>query len=168
MQSEKTVQLIEKLNLSFHEEGGYFNETFRSEEIITTNRDVNNGERRLATCIYYMLTNTAPLGYFHSNMSPILHFHHAGGPMIYRFIHGDGRIEEHVMGQDIANGQVLQLVAPAGCWKSTQLAPDHEYGLVSEVVFPGWELFDSIIAKKQSLLDAFPQHAAWINAYSYN
>lgn len=158
--------LIKTLKLTTHEEGGYYKETFRSDVLLRTDRPENEGIRCLATSIYYMLTATSPIGFFHKNESPILHFYHSGGAMIYRLIHPDGSTEEHILGPEVSKGHCLQFLAPGGCWKSTELESGSEYGLVSEVVFPGWELFDSVIADKNELLAAFPQHAKWIEQFS--
>ncbi|PWC10800.1 cupin [Brenneria corticis] len=162
-----TSDVIALLALQKHEEGGYYNETYRSREVIHTDREHNDGVRQLATCIYYLLSADSPIGYFHKNISPILHFYHAGGPLTYRFIHPDGSTEEHILGPDIQNGHKLQLVAPGGVWKSTELAPNTAFGLVSEVVLPGWEYYDSLIARHDDLLTAFPHLQYWIRRYSY-
>lgn len=158
--------LINYLSLIRHDEGGYYRETYRSPDCINTNREHHDGVRCLSTCIFYMLTNDNPIGFFHKNKSPILHFYHGGGSLTYRFIHPNGMTEEHILGPDIRNGHKLQLVAPGDVWKSTSLN-DGEFGLVSEVVFPGWEIYDSIIADYSDLLALHPEHAEWIERYSY-
>ncbi|RLM22669.1 cupin [Brenneria alni] len=159
--------LIELLALKKHEEGGYYNETYRSPEMIQTGRENNNGLRTLSTCIYYLLTDDSPIGYFHKNLSPILHFYHSGAPLTYRFIYPDGKIEEHILGPDILSGHKLQLIAPGEVWKSTELSSGESYGLVSEVVLPGWEIYDTEIAQYHELLARYPQHETWVKHYSY-
>ena len=50
--------LINKLNLQAHPEGGYYKETFRSKGIIETSslsQDIE-GERNYSTAIYFLLT----------------------------------------------------------------------------------------------------------------
>ncbi|WP_114193163.1 cupin domain-containing protein [Edaphovirga cremea] len=160
-------QLIEDLSLVRHEEGGFYKECFRSDHKIKTERKSNSGTRALATCIFYMLTDDYPIGYFHKNQSPILHFFHAGGPLIYRFIHPDGRTEKHILGPDIDKGHKLQLVGPGNCWKSTELIQGESFGLISEVVFPGWEQDDWAMATQEELYSALPQHRIWIEKYGY-
>lgn len=167
MSAITTKMLIKTLSLKKHAEGGYYNETHRAQDLIKTDREHNDGRRRLSTCIYYLLTKESPIGYFHKNLSPIMHFYHSGGPLIYRFIHPDGTTEEHILGPDIEQGHRLQLIADGGVWKSTELSADAEFGLVSEVVVPGWEIFDSVIAQQDDLLTTFPLLPSWIQRYSY-
>ena len=166
LRSNKSA-LIQQLSLTQHQEGGYYNETYRSCDKLNTSREHNGGLRHLSTCIFYMLTDDSPIGYFHKNLSPILHFYHGGSALTYRFIHPDGKTEEHVLGPDIKNGDKLQLVAPGNVWKSTELKGGASFGLVSEVVFPGWEVYDSQIANYADLILCYPQHAKWIKKYSY-
>jgi uncharacterized protein len=45
-------------------------------------------------------------------------------------IHCDGRMEENVLGQNIAKGEVLQLLVPGNTWKGCFLT-EGEYGLTS-------------------------------------
>ena len=50
--------LINKLNLQAHPEGGYYKETYRSKEIIETSSlsQEIEGERNYSTAIYFLLT----------------------------------------------------------------------------------------------------------------
>ena len=160
-------QLIQYLSLVRHDEGGYYSETFRAEEKIQTQREGLSGMRSLATCIYYMLTQDNPIGYFHQNTSPIFHFFHSGSPLTYRLIHQDGSVEEYILGPDLDKGHQLQLFVPGGCWKSTELQAGGDYGLLSEIVTPGFEFIDAEIANQTQLLKEFPQHESWIRQFTY-
>ena len=158
MLSEKRLtkdELINKLNLTQHFEGGYFRETFRSghKERVETVR----GTRSAMTAIYYMLTADSPIDVFHTKQSDGIQFHHNGEPIIYHLIHPDGRYERVVLGQDVSDGQQLQLAVKGGTWKAAELASG-EFGLVSEVVAPGWELEDMVLASRAELQKLFPQH----------
>ncbi|AUI85496.1 cupin [Vibrio azureus] len=167
LENEEVDKLIKQLNLFPHEEGGYFRQTYKSQDTVQTERENNGGVRRFATSIYYMLTENSPIGFFHKNLSPILHFYHSGGPLTYRFIHPDGSIEEHILGPDLESGHKLQLVAPGGVWKSSELKQGYNYGLVSEVVLPGWEQFDRVLAPYHDLLSLYPEHDEWLRRFSY-
>lgn len=65
------------------------------------------------------------------------------------------------MGPDIENGEHLQLAVPGGTWKAMEMEAG-DFGLVSEVVSPGWELEDMIETDSQNLSAYFPQHAGVI------
>jgi len=150
------AEIIAALGLVGHFEGGYFRETFRP-----THReklDTARGPRGNMTSIYYMLTDDSPVDHFHTKHSDGIQFHHFGAPFTYHMIHPDGRYEAVVLGPDLAAGQVPSLAVAGGVWKAAEL-PAGEYGLVSEVVAPGWEMEDMILVSRAELLARFPQHA---------
>ncbi|WP_049621458.1 cupin domain-containing protein [Frateuria defendens] len=152
-------ELIERLGLDGHFEGGYFRQTYKTDhrERIPTPR----GARTTMTAIYYMLTGDSPRDLFHTKASEGIQFFHLGAPVTYHLIHPDGRYEAVVLGPDLAHGHVLQLAVRGGVWKAAEL-PQGEYGLVSEVVAPGWEMEDMVLPTRAELLTRFPQHAAVI------
>jgi predicted cupin superfamily sugar epimerase len=146
-------QLIESLSLIEHIEGGYFAETHRSAETLSTNR--NGSDRNLLTSIYYLLTNDRPIDHFHKNRSDILHYFHLGSPITYLVLHPDGRLERVKMGSDPSQGQVLQLLVPGGCWKAAVLESG-EFGLIGEAVAPGFDYRDMELATVEGLKAEFP------------
>jgi predicted cupin superfamily sugar epimerase len=156
MPSLSKAEIIAALGLSGHFEGGYFRESFRPthREKLETAR----GPRGTMTSIYYMLTDDSPVDHFHTKHSDGIQFHHFGAPLTYHMIHPDGRYEAVVLGPDLAAGQVPSLAVAGGVWKAAEL-PAGEYGLVSEVVAPGWEMEDMILVTRAELLARFPEHA---------
>ena len=62
-------------------------------------------------------------------------------------------------------GQRLQLTGPGGVWKASHL-PAGDYGLISEAVSPGFEYEDMQLGERSTLLQAFPEHAELIHAYT--
>lgn len=72
--------LIKHLSLVEHIEGGYFSETYRSDYIMSTEREGN--ERNILTSIYYLLTDERPIDYFRKNKSDIMHYFQAGSAII--------------------------------------------------------------------------------------
>ena len=149
--------IIEILGLAGHFEGGYFRETFRADH--RDRIDTRRGSRSTMTAIYYMLASDAPIDVFHTKHSDGIQFYHLGAPLTYHLIHPDGRHERVVLGPDIAAGQQLQLAVTGGTWKAAELESG-EFGLVSEVVAPGWEMDDMILASRAELVALFPQHSA--------
>ena len=150
------AEVIASLGLGGHFEGGYFRETFRR-----THRDkleTARGRRGTMTSIYYMLTDDSAVDHFHTKHSDGIQFHHFGAPLTYHMIHPDGRYEAVVLGPDLKAGQVPSLAVAGGVWKAAEL-PAGEYGLVSVVVAPGWEMEDMILVTRAELLARFPQHA---------
>jgi uncharacterized protein len=159
------AEVIDALGLSGHFEGGYFRETFRP--IHRDKLPTARGPRGTMTSIYYMLTDDSPVDHFHTKHSDGIQFHHFGAPLTYHLIHPDGRYEAVVLGPDLAAGQAPSLAVAGGVWKAAEL-PAGEYGLVSEVVAPGWEMEDMILVTRAELLARFPQHAAIISRLTPN
>ena len=149
--------IITALGLDHHFEGGYFRETFRS-----THREkfaTPHGARSTMTSIYYMLTDDSPVDVFHTKHSDGIQYYQMGAPITYHLIHPTGEYEVVVVGPDLAHGHKLCLAVTGGTWKAAELTGG-EYGLVSEVVSPGWELDDMVLATRGQLLQLFPQHEA--------
>jgi predicted cupin superfamily sugar epimerase len=146
-------QLIDSLSLVEHVEGGYFAETHRSAETISTIRE--GSDRAVLTSIYYLLTDDRPIDHFHKNQSDILHYFHLGSPITYLLLHPDGRLDRVQMGSDPNLGHVLQLLVPGGCWKAAVLERG-EFGLIGEAVAPGFDYRDMELATAEGLQAEFP------------
>ena len=155
--------IVKALGLVGHFEGGYFKETFRADhrERLGTPR----GPRATMTSIFYMLTSDSPIDVFHTKHSDGIQFFHLGAPLIYHLIHPDGRYEKVLLGPDIAAGHRLQLAVPGGTWKAAELESG-TFGLVSEVVAPGWEMDDMVLASRADLMALFPEHEALLSRLS--
>lgn len=146
-------ELIKLLGLEPHPtEGGYFRRTYESSLCI----DGSNGRRLLLTSIYYLLTQEQPGGFLHRNKSDILHYHHLGAAIKYILVSPDGVLYEKILGPNMRNGEVLQLLVPGGWWKASRLCAG-AYGLISEAVSPGFEYVDNEIASMDSVQRNFPK-----------
>ena len=159
-------QLVDALNLEEHVEGGYFRQTFKSENPPYV--ETEQGQRSTLTSIYYLLTADSPIGHFHLNRSDIMHYFHAGDPITYYLIYPDGQLETVVMGPDVNEGQVFQFVVKGGVWKASTIGRTGEfgYGLIGEAVAPGFEYQDMCLGKPDALINQFPQHKTLISSLS--
>jgi len=146
-------QLIEKLSLAAHIEGGYFSRTYGSD--IKADLPSYPEPRRLLSSIFYMLTDDNPIGYLHKNKSDIIHYFHGGSPLTYVILHPDGHLEKKTLGFDLDKGQQLQLIVRGGCWKASELESG-EFGLISEAVAPGFEYEDMELADQETIRNRFP------------
>ncbi|KHA73488.1 cupin [Pseudomonas chlororaphis] len=154
-----TQDVIGKLGLEPHFEGGYFRRTYQADhrELLET----LSGPRYLMTSIYYLLDQQSPVGQFHFNRSDILHYFHLGDAIEYSLIHANGSLHTLVMGSDILSGHLLQLHVPGGVWKASRLLDgEYGFGLISEAVSPGFDFADMEMGNRKKLIAAFPQHRA--------
>ena len=154
-------KIIEKLHLEPHpSEGGYFRRTYESD----LNIREDDSSRKLLTSIYYMLTSDSPIGYLHRNKSDIIHYHHLGAAIKYIIITPDGKMEEKILGSDIANGELPQLIVKGGDWKASQLCSG-EYGLISEAVSPGFDYQDNEMANPEVISLLNPELMSRLDQY---
>ena len=151
MQSKESI--IRELNLDPHIEGGYFRRTFESKTQTSSNQAA-------MSAIYYLLTNEAPTGYLHKNKSDIIHFFHSGSPIKYFIVNPEGKLSTKILGPDLKQGHLLQLMVKGGDWKASQLILEGEslidFGLISEVVCPGFEYKDMELATMDILTKGHP------------
>ncbi|WP_017325850.1 cupin domain-containing protein [Synechococcus sp. PCC 7336] len=146
-------ELIGRLSLVEHIEGGYFVETYRSQQDISTERTGSN--RSVMTSIYYLLTDDRPIDCLHKNRSDIMHYFHAGSPITYILLTPDGQFQKVKLGLDLANGEVPQLLVPGGYWKAATLEAG-EFGLIGEAVAPGFDYRDMEVATSEAIRLEFP------------
>lgn len=145
--------LIQRLSLQAHPEGGYYFETYRSNETIATDRE--GQERSVVTSIYYLLTDDRPVNHLHVNKSDILHYFHSGSPITYMVVDLEGNLQTYKLGLDLAKGEIPQLLVPGGYWK-TAILESGEFGLLGESVAPGFDFRDMKLAEAEHFRQQFP------------
>ncbi len=129
--SDGAKAIIDALNLKPHPEGGWFVETWRA--------DTAEGERPIATAIYYLLTFGERSHWHRIDATEIWHYY--GGAPLRLSISADAQATEHfMMGQRIGAGDRPQVIVPPNAWQSAEsLGP---WTLVGCTVSPGF-LFDT-------------------------
>jgi len=123
-------RLIEMLALKPHPEGGHFRETFRDSGPLPVDLDGNRG-RAHSTAIYFLLKAGEASRWHRVDASEVWHFYR-GAPLELSI----GK-ETYVLGADIDEAQVPQIVVPAGAWQAARSLGD--YTLVGCTVAPGFE-----------------------------
>lgn len=101
-------EVITKLNLAPHPEGGHYRQTWAA--------DAAEGARPAGTAILFLL-KAGQVSHWHKvDADEIWHFH-AGAPLILRIAETpDGPAREVVLGPDLAKDQSPQLIVPADQW----------------------------------------------------
>ncbi|MBA2587859.1 MAG: cupin domain-containing protein [Alphaproteobacteria bacterium] len=119
--SSEADRLIQLLDLKPHPEGGYFRETFR---------DTGDG-RAHSTAIYFLLKAGEVSRWHRVDAAEVWHFYR-GAPLELRI----GK-QTYMLGPDIDEAQVPQLVVPPNAWQAARSLGD--YTLVGCTVAPGFE-----------------------------
>jgi uncharacterized protein len=151
--------LVRFYELQPHPEGGYYKETYRSQEIISQNSlpERFNGERPFSTAIYFLLAGENFSAFHRISSDELWHFYSGVALNVY-VIDATGRLETIRLGNNIANGEVFQATVPAGCWFASEASDKTGFSFVGCTVAPGFDFSDFELADKASLSKLFPQH----------
>ena len=160
---------IERLSLEPHPEGGWYRETYRSEGSYGFDASSPFGSpRSYATSIYYLLER-GDRSRLHRIFSDEQWYFHAGSPLEVHCFPETGEPSRFTLGDDPDAGQLLHSWVPAEHYFGACLADSDDpdaYALVSCVVAPGFDFRDFSFADRETLLSAFPAHAAIIEKLS--
>jgi uncharacterized protein len=135
------VQLIDKLQLQPHPEGGFYRETWRSDLYLPQSALPGDytGDRSAGTAILFLLPADR-CSRWHRVRSAELWFHQAGDPLELTIAETlDGTSQTIDLGRDNS----WQAVVPPNYWqRATPLAGGAGYALVACVVVPGFDFAD--------------------------
>lgn len=157
-------ELVRRLDLKQHPEGGFFSETYRSAERVM--RDKNGGgsteTRSASTAIYYLLSDGAHSAWHRIKSDEVWHFY-AGEPLHVHVLDKTGALVTHRLGNALTHADaVFQAVVPAGLWFAAECADPATFALVGCTVAPGFEFSEFELADVDALKARHPQHAALI------
>ena len=133
-------------------EGGYFRRTYTSKLSV----DLERGTRAAGTAIYYLLE----LGTFsemHVLTSDELFHFYLGDPVEMLQLWPNGKTEIVVLGPNLADGQQVQHLVPAGVWQGTRLLGGGKVALLGCSVVPGFDFADYTNASYEELAEKWPQ-----------
>ncbi|WAC29167.1 cupin domain-containing protein [Ancylobacter sp. SL191] len=134
-------EVIARLGLQPHPEGGHFRETFRD------HRRTPEG-RAVSTAIYFLLSAGESSHWHRVDAVEIWHWH-VGAPLELSIALGDtGPVEALRLGPDLLNGEEPQRLVPQGAWQAARslgawtlvgctVAPGFEFAGF-ELAAPGW------------------------------
>jgi len=121
-------EIIKRLDLKPHPEGGWFRETFCA--------DAPKAGRAAVTAIYYLLKAGERSHWHRVRDADEIWTWHSGGPLRLSICAEGGSREIITLGADLAAGQRPQSVVGKDIWQSAD--PLGEWSLVSCVVAPGF------------------------------
>jgi len=132
-----SAELIARLELEPHPEGGWYRQTWRG--------TADPGQRPSGSAIYYLLTDVEVSRRHRVDAAEIWHYYR-GAPIELRIAAPGGTDVIHLLGPDIEHGQAPQVLVPAGDWQEARSLG--AFSLVGCTVSPafefsGFELADS-------------------------
>lgn len=135
---DEAEDIIARLGLQPHPEGGHYAETWRHAP--------EGGGRGSGTAIYYLLKAGERSHWHRVDAAEIWHFH-AGAPLRLS-LSEDGLAErDEMLGADLAGGQRPQVIVPPFCWQAAQSTG--AWTLVGCTVSPAFEFAGFEMAPKQ-------------------
>jgi uncharacterized protein len=148
--------LVQMFGLKKHPEGGYFRECYRSAEILSRQALPSRfkGDRSISTSIYFLLP-AGVVSRLHRLVSDEVWHFYLGGPLELVQISPQGKMENVILGQDLAAGQLVQHVVPAGYWFGARPADSSPYSFVGCTVAPGFDFADFELADIEELSRSF-------------
>ncbi|MHB1346894.1 MAG: cupin domain-containing protein [Candidatus Humimicrobiaceae bacterium] len=165
--NELIKKIINKFNMTpLEDEGGYFSETYRSEETISKeNLPIRyKSERSFSTTILYLITpdNFSTL---HKVASDEMFHFYMGDKVIMLNLFEDGNGREIKLGSNIFEEEQIQYLVPKNTWQGAKLARGGKFALLGTTVSPGFEYEDFVRADafKDKILNKYPGYSSLIN-----
>ena len=130
------ADIVARLELKPHPEGGHFRETFRDTRL-------DAGGRPVSTAIYFLLARGERSHWHRIDVAEVWHYY-AGSALALQ-IAGDGGQRSIRLGPDLAAGEVPQAIVPAQAWQAAMSCGD--WTLVGCTVAPGFDFAKFELAK---------------------
>jgi len=131
------ADIIARLDLKPHPEGGHYRESFRD-------AGLDEGGRVRSTAIYFLLSRGERSHWHRIDAVEIWHYY-AGDALILQ-IADDRGTRSLRLGPDLAGGEVLQAIVPAHAWQGAESTGD--WTLVGCTVAPGFDFAKFELAPK--------------------
>lgn len=145
-------ELVSAYGLAPHPEGGFFKETYRSAEKMTTRGGVS---RPISTGILFLLPEGQKSRLHRIKSDELWHFH-LGGALRLTQISPEGKVSDFILGPDIKKGHLLQHAVPARYWFGAEPEPGSGFCFVGCTVAPGFDFADFDLGSRATLLARFP------------
>ena len=134
---KEAAEIITRLGLEPHPEGGHYRETFRDQ---SADRD----GRSRSTAIYFLLARGERSHWHRVDAVEIWHYY-AGASLTLQIADESGE-RRVALGADLAAGEIPQAVVPAHAWQAAESNGD--WTLVGCTVAPGFEFAKFELAPK--------------------
>uniref|UniRef100_A0A5B7BAX5 DUF985 domain-containing protein n=1 Tax=Davidia involucrata TaxID=16924 RepID=A0A5B7BAX5_DAVIN len=182
-------EIVAKLNLKPHPEGGFYSETLRDTSIILSKSQLPSEykvDRPISTCIYFLLPSGSVSNLHRIPCAETWHFY-TGEPMtVLEMNDKDGSVKSTCLGSNIiGENQQLQYTVPPNVWFgayptkdiniSTDIAvvknpprdAENHYSLVGCTCAPAFQFEDFELAKRSELVSCFPNYESLVSLLTF-
>jgi predicted cupin superfamily sugar epimerase len=151
-------EIISKFGLEpLPEEGGYYAETYRSDETIPKSVLPRRykSDKVYGTAIYYLITPDSFSALHRLPTDENFHFY-LGDPVIMLQLFEDGSSKKITLGQQIMEDQYVQVVVPKGTWQGSFLADGGRFAFMGTTMAPGFDFSDYESGSRNELINQYP------------
>lgn len=120
-------EVVERLNLKPHPEGGWYRETWR---------DQQGGDSRGRGSLILYLLSRGQKSHWHRIDATEIWLYQGGGSLHLHKWKGDSPVVTETLGSDLSNGEVPQAIIEPHEWQAAET--DSDYVLVACAVVPGF------------------------------
>lgn len=142
------------------EEGGWFAQSYRdSREVVGAGEPWHYDEPKPAGTSIICLLTDEPDGFsaMHRLKTDEVFYYHAGDPLHMLLLYPDGRVEHRTLGPDLADGQDVQVLVPAGVWQGSRPQPGGRgWTLLGTSMAPGFTRGDFELGHRRELIKQYP------------
>ncbi|KAK6126750.1 hypothetical protein DH2020_039495 [Rehmannia glutinosa] len=183
-------EIVEKLNLKPHPEGGFYSETFRDTSIVLSKSYLPSQykvDRPVSTSIYFLLPSGSVSHLHRIPCAETWHFY-LGEPLtVLELNEDDGSVKLTCIGPDpLAENQVVQHVVPPNVWfgafpskdidissdglavKRAERDPEEHFSLVGCTCAPAFQFDDFELAKRSELISRFPKYESLVSMLTFD
>ena len=146
-------EVVARLGLVPHPEGGWFRETWRG--------GPGPDGRSVGTAIYFAVAAGSPSTLHRVDAVELFHWY-AGDPVDQLVVDAEGVADLRRIGPDLVADELPQAIVPAGAWQGLEVVGDRGWCLLGCTVSPGFEFEGFQLASPDevaALLGAHPEHA---------
>ncbi|KAJ9184206.1 hypothetical protein P3X46_007971 [Hevea brasiliensis] len=183
-----TSELVKKLNLQPHPEGGFFCETFRDASVSLSTSQLPSRykvDRPVSTAIYFLLPSGSVSHLHRIPCAETWHFYLGEPITVLELNETDGQVKLTCLGSDLTgDNQQPQYTVPPNVWfgafptkdyiispdgavaKAAPRRPSH-FSLVGCTCAPAFQFLDFELAKCSELISRFPSHEHLISLLTY-
>ncbi|XP_059634699.1 uncharacterized protein LOC132277026 [Cornus florida] len=182
-------QIVEKLNLKPHPEGGFYSETLRDTSITLSKSQLPleyKVDRPISTCIYFLLPSGSVSHLHRIPCAETWHFYMGEPIMILEMDEKDGSVKLTCLGPNLMeDNQHLQYTVPPNVWfgsypskdvnismdnavvKTAPRDAENHFSLVGCTCAPAFQFEDFELARRSELISHFPGYEALISFLTF-
>lgn len=152
-------EIVKKLGLLPHPEGGYYKETYRSEELVPGMAlpERFTEDRSYSTAIYFLIEKDNFSALHRIKSDETWHFYYGDALEVIEIDH-NGNLIKTLVGNNLNAGEVFQYTVKAGHWFGSRVKEGGEFSLAGCTVAPGFDFGDFEMGEKEKLISQFKQH----------